>query len=355
MEVRAYRFHLRAPLHVGERGIGLEATLEHIPSDTLFSALAVMWSTLPRHASALTGLEAAFAADIPLLLSSAMPCAGPVLLLPRPLLETMPKLPREEAGGKQLKRVRWVSVSVFQQLAAGLSPQKLGELWKAGCRIQAGAVWVSSEERNLLAERLGEQDGGDLLLWSAQRVPRVTVDRRSNASAIYHEGRTHFAAGCGLWCMARGNTDWIERLEDGLAQLAESGLGGRRSRGTGQFRLERLAGLPDLAPTVGNFSHAMLLGRLSPTVEQLPLLQQDGAAYQIVNVSGFNGTPGERPLLRRQVRLLAEGSVIGLGTTPPGQLVNVTPLNAPNVGHEIYRYGCGLTTPVRLHQEGGAS
>lgn len=355
MEARAYRFHMRAPLHVGERGIGLEATLEHIPSDTLFSALAVIWSTLPHHAPALAGLEATFAADAPLLLSSAMPCAGSVLLLPRPLLETAPKLPKEDGGGKQFKRVRWVSVSIFRQLAAGLSPQKTGELWEASKRIQSGTVWVSGEEWKLLMETVGEQDDDDLLLWSAQRVPRVTVDRLSNASAIYHEGRTHFAAGCGLWCMAHGDSEWLKRLEDGLAQLAESGLGGRRSRGTGQFHLERLISPPEMTPAVGNLSHAVLLGRLSPKVEQLPLLQQEGAAYQIVNVSGFNGTPGERPLLRRQVRLLSEGSVIGHGGTAPGQLVKVTPLNAPSVGHEIFRYGYGLTTPICLHREGAAS
>ena len=56
METRAYRLQMRSPLHVGEQGIGNEQTLAYIPSDTLFSALVVAWSTVPVLQDSLPGL-----------------------------------------------------------------------------------------------------------------------------------------------------------------------------------------------------------------------------------------------------------------------------------------------------------
>jgi CRISPR/Cas system CSM-associated protein Csm4 (group 5 of RAMP superfamily) len=39
-----YTLRFRAPLHIGERGIGQEETRDYVPADTLFSALCTMWS-----------------------------------------------------------------------------------------------------------------------------------------------------------------------------------------------------------------------------------------------------------------------------------------------------------------------
>ena len=42
----AYPLRLRSPLHVGERGVGLEAARHFVPADTLFSALCSVWRLL---------------------------------------------------------------------------------------------------------------------------------------------------------------------------------------------------------------------------------------------------------------------------------------------------------------------
>ena len=40
-----YHLNFRSPLHLGRRGVGLEATEISIPADTLFSAICQTWRT----------------------------------------------------------------------------------------------------------------------------------------------------------------------------------------------------------------------------------------------------------------------------------------------------------------------
>ncbi len=343
METRAYRLRLRSPLHVGDQGIGSEVTHAYVPSDTLFSALAVTWRTLPDLPQTLAELL-----DVnhpPLLLSSAFPYAGDVLLLPKPLLPQAPN-PRPDESGKRFRRVRWVSQSLFARLLAAPAPAELDALWQEGKTLQSGAVWVTASEFAAIQQLLA-QPADDLHLWRTHIVPRVVVDRGSNASQIHHTGRASFAAGCGLWCLARGTAAWLASLEQVLAVLGEEGMGGKRSHGNGQFTLEPLA-VPGLGASAGEY--VVLLSRTAPAPTQVGLLRRPQAAYDLVLVGGFSGTPGEPPLVRRQVRMLVEGSVIGApeGETVLGQLVDVTPEATPWLGHRILRSGLGFAVPVQL-------
>ncbi len=364
METRAYRLQMRSPLHVGEQGIGNEQTLDYIPSDTLFSALVVTWSTVP-------GLQDNLAALVdpeappPLLLTSAFPYAGNVRLLPRPALSMMPT-PLSEGGAKPaetmktVKRVEWVSERVFAQLIAGIDRAALDTLWRKKELLQAGAVWVMDEEGAQLKAILSSDAPAEDLLWWTDVVPRVTVDRITNASQIYHVGRTYFAKDCGLWFAARGESRWLDRMEQVLELKAVEGIGGLRSIGNGQFILHK-DNPPDFL--TGSMTHAggvqgeVLLSRFAPTSAEMARLRNDAASYQLVLVGGFSGTPGTNPVVRRQVRMVTEGSVIGAApasSRPPGQLVDVTPPDVASwLGHSLYRYGYGFTVPVRLAVQGG--
>lgn len=350
MATRAYRLRLRSPLHVGDQGIGSEVTHAYVPSDTLFSAVAVTWRTLPGLARTLDALLNE--QKPPLLLSSAFPYAGDVLLLPKPALPFTPDA-KPNASGKQFRRVRWVSHSVFVQLLANPTRDTLNALWQAGKTLQAGAAWVSADELATIQTHLGSEDP-DLYLWRTGIVPRVTVDRVSSAGQIHHTGRASFAPGCGLWCMAQAEPDWLAALEQALAVLGDAGLGGKRSSGNGQFDFE-LMPTPPLPAAASDY--VVLLSRVAPTRDQMPLLRRPEAAYDLVLVGGFNGTPGDGPLVRRQVRMLAEGSIVGApdpGATL-GSLVDVTPTDAPLPGHRIWRSGLAFAVPVLLPAAPGES
>jgi CRISPR-associated protein Csm4 len=343
MESRAFRLRLRSPLHVGDQGIGSEVTHAYVPSDTLFSAVAVIWRTLPGLPHSLA--ELLDEQNPPLVLTSAFPYAGNVLLLPRPHLPHAPN-PRKDESGKRFRRVRWVSHTLFARLIAAPGQEELDSLWQQGKTVQTGAVWVTANECKHLEQLLGSQCD-DLHLWSTGIVPRVAVDRVTNASQIHHTGRASFAEGCGLWCMARGTANWLAALEKVLAVLGDEGLGGERSNGNGQFTLEPLA-LPSL-PSAES-SYVVLLSRTAPTAGQMDLLRRPQSAYELVLVGGFSGTPGDSPLVRRQVRMLVEGSIIGApaASSVLGHLVDVTPSGAPLPDHRIYRSGLGFAVPVQL-------
>jgi CRISPR-associated protein Csm4 len=357
METRAYRLQMRAPLHVGEQGIGNEQTLAYIPSDTLFSALVVTWSTVPGLQDTVAALVDPNAAP-PLLLTSAFPYAGDVRLLPRPALPHTPTLSDKETA-KTVKRIAWVSESVFAALIGGIDETALNTHWSQKTLLQAGAAWTTAEEGNRLQAQLPQNDAGEHLIWWTDIVPRVTVDRVTNASQIYHVGRTFFADSCGLWFAARGESNWLDRMEQVLDLKAVEGIGGLRSVGNGQFTLHKDVApsfLTDAMTNAGNAQGELLLSRLAPSSGEMARLRADCASYQLVLVGGFSGTPGTNPVVRRQVRMVTEGSVIGAAVAssrPPGQLVDVTPERTPWLGHRIYRYGYGFTVPVRLDGQGG--
>mgnify|MGYP000899879906 CR=1 FL=1 len=357
METRAYRLQMRSPLHVGEQGIGNEQTLAYIPSDTLFSALVVTWSTLPGLQDSLAALVDPEAAP-PLLLTSAFPYADDVRLLPRPALRLAPTLLDNETT-KTVRRVEWVSETVFAALISGIDQAALDRQWSQKTLLQAGDTWTTGAEGSRLKTHLPQSDAGEHLIWWTDVVPRVTVDRITNASQIYHVGRTYFADGCGLWFAARGEVIWLDRLEQVLAIKAGEGIGGLRSVGNGQFTLHADTAPNFLTNSMADVNGAqaeLLLSRLAPTPGEMAQLRADVANYQLVLVGGFSGTPGTNPVVRRQVRMVTEGSVIGAGAAsarPPGQLVDVTPETTPWLGHRIYRYGYGFTVPVRLAVQGG--
>ena len=351
MESRAYRLRFHGSLHVGEQSIGLETSLPYVPSDTLFSALVVTLSRSSGHRQVVADLHQAFSNRSPLILSSAFPYAGEYMLLPKPHLPLFPTS-GEDGSGKAFKRVAWVSASIFTRLISGIKQDELDQLWQAGVRAQGDQVWLTAHEAETINAARNRTARAELRFWDLAREPKVAVGRINQASALFHVGRLHFAHDCGLWCMARGDADWLGYLDDGLRLMQHEGLGGKRSQGSGQFAVEEAVPMPDLAPfNPDSASMAVLLSRLSPRREQLDLLTHAGAGYHLVTVGGYIGATGASSLIRKQVRLVAEGSVIGQSAAPPGQLVNVTPNHAPQLSHPVYRYGVGFTVPAHLPQE----
>ena len=362
METRAYRLAMRTPLHVGERGIGVEETLDYVPSDSLFSALAVTWLRMAEHRDTLDGLQEKMERE-PLLLTSAFPFIGSVLLFPKPQLGLAPDSAEGESG-KEYKRVRWVSTDVFSALLNGPEQPALDGLWAARALLQDNSVWVTQAESERLQGEFGFVEPNrpaarhveGTTFWNSMRVPKVTVDRLTNASQIFHVGRVHFATGCGLWFMAQGEETRLDRVEAALNLLADDGLGGQRSRGNGQFTWA--ATTPPPLPQVES-GYRVLLSRLAPRETEMALLRAAHASYQLTLIGGFSGTPHDPPLIRRQVRMLVEGSVIGAAAPQAdgaesravGGLVDVTPTEAEKwLGHPIFRYGYGFTAPIAVKE-----
>ena len=393
MDATMYHLEARAPFHFGLRGVGIEATAVHGPSDTLFSALC---HTI-REQFSLATLEDFLAGypspDPPLVLSSAFPYVlirreeevedwkppkpfdpGQVVrFFPRPL-EPPPGVPDVPKERKRVKRIAWVSEGIFRAWITAqshfLSQQWVKEVVISGQKVkypnllQGGRVWLTTAERELVAGWRDEETDA-IRLWAVGDVPRVTVDRRASTSTGYQAGRVWFPPGGGLWLLMRWREDWQKLGELALQVLGDAGVGGERSAGHGLFHPHGphpLSPLP--APTPGE--RFLTLSLYYPTEAELSdVLGGEGINYRFQMRRGWMASPDEsrdvggnvvrgRALRRKAVRMFAEGSILRWpdddGKTMLGDLADVTPEAFET--HKVYRYG--LAWAVGYQPKGGA-
>ncbi len=351
-QLNVYELRFRAGLHIGRHGIGQEVALAYVPADTLFAALVAVRAQLRGDAGA---WAERFVHAPPFRLTSAFPFAGGVRFFPRPV-HPPASLSIEEP--KRWRKIRFVSQGVLEYLLKGdvsadRWPKPTDKELAEGPTLQGGALWLTQAEVEKLPEELrtkAPKNGRREPLttealqrqkvWSEDKVPRVTVDRLSNASQIYHTGRIAFTPGCGLWFgvqSAEGHAPGD--LEELLYALGDAGLGAERSTGYGAFTPARV-GEPLQLPQARPGGLMMLLSRFYPRDENdAAALKKDGAAYDLVYVAGRVRAPGVADQRRRGVRLVMEGSLIGGEAV--GRLAEVKP-GVGDFPHEVYRYGLAL-------------
>jgi CRISPR-associated protein Csm4 len=347
-----YCLNARSPFHFGERGVGMEEASVLLHSDTLFSALCLM---LLETGAALDSFLQGFPrwrfeehkplqslpGEPPLRLSSAFPfwakrengrVTDRLFFFPKPFLR--PKLVSEGEDLKQakaFKRVQFVSQSIFEALLAG------GEA-PLEALIQDGKIWLTLQE----AQKIGVEK-----LWVEETRPHVAVDRMTSASQVYAVGQARFQQGAGLFFLVDyADEAWRPHIEKALRALGDSGIGGERSSGRGQFDLEILDDFHIRIPhDAGAFTSLSLFW---PSQEEVRAGLLAGARYGLLLRRGWIGAPGGMNLRRRGVRLLAEGSVFP--KQPMGALVDVKPLDpeeVPNVEHDVWRYGLAFSLPCQ--------
>lgn len=239
-----YRLAPRTAFHFGLRGVGVEETATFCPADTLFSALCLTLREWERDGS--RQLEAWLArfpplnggGPPPLRLSSAFPYAGEVLFFPKPLVPANlpPETRRTEA--KTLKKITYVSQGI---LRAWLAQEDLNDQVDDDLLLHGGRVWVTRDELGTLKD-FRDPGTGQIRMWATQPRPRVTVDRMTSQSSVYRAGVVRFQKRAGLYSLVEflddGHGAERERMKTLLEVLGDSGLGGERSSGYGQFKLE---------------------------------------------------------------------------------------------------------------------
>lgn len=340
----AYELHFRAPLHIGERGIGQEETRDFVPADTLFSALCTLWSLLCGETSLVELLERYHdRGREPFFLTSAFPFAGTVRFYPKPLRP--PDAHLEFA--RQWKSIRWVSERVFQAYLNGdpilLKPAGNTPGESHCLLLQNGKILIHPDDWQAIQE-FWNYEVDDLQVYEIATVPRVTLDRISNASQIWQFGEVHFMQGCGLWFgVVFGEPGFQQSFEACLRLLGDTGLGGERNAGRGLFYCERREWT--LQPP-GNASRFVTLSPWLPaSPDQRLWLRAEGSAYELTLKRGWLGSPHASNLRRKEVWMVSEGSVMAHPPEfPAGQLANLQPDGAP---HPAYRYGYAFPVGVK--------
>ncbi|MDE3091629.1 MAG: type III-A CRISPR-associated RAMP protein Csm4, partial [Chloroflexota bacterium] len=279
--------------------------------------------------------------------------AGDVCLFPTPL-ESPADSKADAPKYKDLKKCKYVSRTVFNTLIAG---KPLTQVFPKEERIvkkvllQGGKVLLDESEANALPKNARH----DEKIWTIEKRPRVAVGRAASNSQIYHTGQTVFQDSSGLWFAVR----WLNRddalarvLAETLADLADAGLGGKRSVGFGHCRIY-LYGTLELPEANG--AHWVSLSRYLPRADEMNALRK-GVAYAVESVGGWVQSPVKKSERRRAVRMIAEGSVLGrVPRAVPGQVVDVRPNydGKQQLEHPVWRSGLALSvgTQTRAPRE----
>lgn len=348
MKVFLYELSFPGGVHFGRHGIGLEESSEVLGSDSLVSAL-INASSILGMADHLLG---ALTENPPAVVFSSLFPFGPVYkdgrtrrayALPRPL-----ELPALVPGstdfmkrhGKDIKKLRYIE------------PQDLVR-W-----LDEDQPMTQDELKSLAekASRLGKAyDARTGMGWFARDLrPRVSIDRSSSGSSIWHCGIIRFVPGAGLYgLVAVRDESYLENLKAAFRILGEMGLGGERTYGLGEFEFSGFKLIEKTWPDVVNaFSKSaarryVLLSRYFPSEGELETLKESLVAWDFEESRGYitSGRQGTT-VKRKRLYLIKEGSV----SRKPlkGRLVDVTPEAALELGvtHSVFRCGLGLWFPL---------
>lgn len=339
------RLRPAGPWRYGPGDGGQDRVDSQYRSDRLYSALTLAmkqlgWLDEWLHATAKSAPSA-------VAFTSLFPFQGPTLFVTPPAtLWPPPAALLTSPSPVFLSKIRWN--------AATFVPASLVETILLGQSVLADQWQPDPESACLLRrDRLNATPFRTVLRSS------VAVDRISSSTASVHNAAcVEFESGSGLWTIARfrdeaAHSDWGQRLSAAVRLLADTGFGGKRGSGWGQTEtLEFQEGtwpgllLPKLARALAKstngdpsdpeeFPRHWLLSLFTPAEAD----QVDWASGEYrVAVRGGYVDGGSRS--KKQVRMIAEGSVLASREDLSGTAVNVAPDAFP---HPVYRSGIALS------------
>lgn len=324
MDIYFYKLQLKEPTHFGLTGIDLENLTEWVNSDTLFSALMNAAHTVYGNDFVSDYIDQ-FRHNPPFLISSLFLYAGDIFFLPRPLSDGNITPDKRRGLGKSHKKLKWLNLEHFYK-------------WNTG--------EVITEED---IERMESIQDEYKKAFAVDIRPRVSLDRTTQNSNIYHCGYLYFTKNSGLYgLVAFNNQPGIEKFKDLLASLGEIGLGGEKTYGCGTFEVSQFEKVSGLMKSImeDKADNYTLLSLYHPSDAETDALNNELIAYDILRKRGWI-TSGRYalPLKRKSVGFICEGSVSGIPLN--GTIVDVTPDNYPPdiLEHKVYRYGYAFTAP----------
>lgn len=310
--MHCYRLSFTAPIHIDSRGDAFhERTETFIHSDTLSAALLSAWALLdPNNAQQR-------AITPPFRISSAFPFYQEHYFLPRAMNTLAIKLPEKDLKkAKAFKKILWLELDLWRQ--------SFQNDWINKLDIKQGCLGFAKPAPDIKQ------------LWAEEERPRLALDRITNSSSagqLFHLSRIWFAEQGGLYFLVKFPSDSDQQnFEAALSLLGDSGIGSDRSNGNGFFSWEK-GKLPGLTQA-GDNETAVALSLVNPDPSDCDTDWLKDSAYKLISRGGWIGQSGLR---KKRLRMFAEGSVFKQPLQ--GQVVDITPANAPN---PVYRDGRGF-------------
>jgi hypothetical protein len=281
--------------------------------------------------------------------------------------------------------------SVWPPPGAGLAPSKVR--WKSARFIPLGLVRALLSGQVLDEEHWVVDGASECLLPAGRAAPFRTavrwsaaVDRLSGCTERHSTACLEFRPGGGMWAVVAFADEpererWAEPVRAAFRLLADSGFGGERSRGWGRSeqpefmegmlpemilpRLEPPAAAPAPPAEPGEAAGAAPADDAPQPAAGPPQAVQPGARahwllslftpsagdavdwsrgnYTLVTRGGRVESPARSGELKKQMHMVAEGSVLVAADTPRGAAADVAPDGFP---HPVYRAGFALSVPI---------
>jgi CRISPR type III-A-associated RAMP protein Csm4 len=298
-------------------------------SDSLYSAVSSAMAQLG-HMQA--WLDATVRAAEPAVrFGSCFPYHGETLLVapPRNLW------PPQASSKVRWKGARFVPLSVVETLVAGRT-------------LSEGAWAVDAESECLVPLRNPAVPGPfRVAVRSSAAVDRDGVGVTAHSTACLE-----FTPECGLWTVVEfadeaARDRWTPPLTAAFRLLADSGMGGERSRGWGRAEMPEITAgeLPALLlkQHEGDAQAYWLLSVFAPAEsDAVDWAQGD---YVLTTRGGRVESTAGWGDGKKLTRMVAEGSVIVAAAAPRGSAADVAP---DGFAHPVYRAGFALAIPVPL-------
>ena len=260
-----------------------------------------------------------------------------------------PAAPALLATRVRWKSARFVPLGIVQALLAGrpLDENHWAVDGVSGCLVPAG--------------RSGPFRTG--VRWNA------AVDRLSGSTERHSTACLEFRPGAGLWAVVSfadedARARWQEPVKAAFRWLADSGFGGERSRGWGRSESPEFTEgtLPDMilggqgpengrqvaenteSPEADVRSHGnthWLLSMFSPAPADI--VDWSRGDYTVLARGGRVESPAGSGELKKQVHMVAEGSVLVSGSALRGAAPDVAP---DGFAHPVFRSGFALSIPL---------
>ncbi len=332
-----FKLHFTTPVHLGDNRDDYGISLKTIQSDTLYAAIISCLAKL--------GMAIPEEGDLGCTISSLFPFyqkdkeSNAIYFLPKPLKQTLPKLENLN-DAKKIKKVSWLDTYYFEKVINGEVLFEKGEDIKD----------IKGKEYLTRADIDDDFIASDV-------SPRVTVSRIGDEDAKpFYMDRVYFEDYSGLYFIAEGNTDLLEK---GIQLLQHEGIGTDRNIGHGYFEYSKGAMEIDIP---NNCEMAISLSLFIPEDKEKleKILEGEKVAYSFTRRGGWITTPPYNKLRKNVIHAFMPGSVFSLcaeGVFVAGKIVDLKPSISGSIvqtqgiepiQHPIWRNGKSIFIPIKI-------
>lgn len=341
-------------------------------SDTLFGAIC--WGLRDLHGNGfLEDVLAQFKArNPPFRISSAFPA---FIENDHTLLLAKPRLPRLQAGCEEMtderldalkawQKIEYIPADLFSMIAQGTFAE--GKLLDGfdGTTLTVGDHQYDQKNSVLVPADTESEQPFQTTERTRNAVNRLTG---STDGSLFHRDAVFFPDNGGLHVCVDGDVDLVL---DGLSVAQDRGIGGDRSVGHGQFRIEGVDSVDVPEPTD---EWVCSLSLCIPHPEEMETFLSEGY-YELEPRKGVveNSLTSPEDIWKKRVLTLAEGSILprkqesserdrrdtpsdasrggdsGIATTPVKHTYGYNPIVADHFEHGVHQYGYAL--PVGMDE-----